>query len=69
MTVMSTEPERGEIVYVTADSAQWLRIEVPSGLFTPPTIDLHKPMSGPVTFYYAECFKLPVPAEAGKSPR
>jgi hypothetical protein len=63
---MSAEPvpARAEVVYVTGDSSAWLRLSVPSGLISPPTIELHRPLSGPVTFYDAESFRLPVPAEA-----
>ena len=63
-------PERTEVIYVTADSSQWLRLDVPFGLISPPTfelpktIDLLKPLVGPVTFYDAECFQLPVPPAA-----
>lgn len=43
---------------------RWLNIQHPDGLVTPPVIELHEPMAGPVAFYYAECYGLPVPLEA-----
>jgi hypothetical protein len=61
---LSTEPERGRVIYVTADSSQWLVIEYPFGLITPPTIELHRPLQGAVIFYYAQCYGLAIPAEA-----
>jgi hypothetical protein len=59
-----SEPERQKIVYVTADSSQWMVLDKQIGLISPPTIELHRPLVGPVTFYYAECYQLPIPPEA-----
>ena len=65
-----SEPERGRTVYVTSDGSQWLAIEYPFGLITPPTIELpetislHRPLVGPVIFYHASAYKLPIPPEA-----
>jgi hypothetical protein len=58
------DPERNRIVYVTADSSQWIVIDVPFGLITPPTIELHRPLVGAVMFYHASGHRLRVPAEA-----
>ena len=58
------EPERTRIVYVTADGSQWMRVDVPFGLITPPTFLLHKPLIGPVEFFDAESYNLSVPEEA-----
>jgi ribosomal protein L37E len=55
--------ERTEVFYVTSDSSLWLRVNVPHGLITPPTIELHKPMAGPVVFYHASSYKLRLPAD------
>ena len=60
-----SEPERSRVVYVTSDgTGQWLGIDVPFGMITPPTITIHRPLGGAVDFYYASCYKLPVPAAA-----
>jgi len=59
-----TDGSRHRTIYVTADSAQWMVIDVPDGMISPPTIDLHVPMQGSVQFYYAECYQLRVPKEA-----
>lgn len=59
-----SDPERTVAVYVTADSSAWARLSVPSGLITPPTIELYRPLAGPVVFYHASAHKLPVPPEA-----
>jgi hypothetical protein len=59
-----SEPERGRTVYVTSDGSQWLAIEYPFGLVTPPTIELHRPLQGAVAFYHASAYKLPIPPEA-----
>jgi hypothetical protein len=59
-----SDPERNRAVYVTADSGRWLAIDFPFGLITPPSIELHQPMAGPVTFYLAESYRLPIPPEA-----
>ena len=56
-------------VYVTREGGLWLSVRHPDGLIPPPTIELHKPMEGPVTFYFAECYGLPVPPEALAVPR
>jgi hypothetical protein len=56
-----SDPERNQIVYVTANSEQWVIINIPFGLISPPTIDLHLPQVGSVTFYHASGHKLPVP--------
>jgi hypothetical protein len=62
------EPERTNRIYVTTDSSQWIRLSVPFGLIAPPTIELHKPLEGPVTFYDSDGYNLKVPTEA-KRPR
>lgn len=51
-------------MYVTESGDQWLVLDVPRGVIAPPTIEPHRPMAGAVTFYWADCYKLPVPAEA-----
>jgi hypothetical protein len=61
-----TDPERIKVIYVTADSSQWLTIDMPFGLISPPTIELHKPLIGPVVFYHASAYQLRIPKEAGK---
>jgi hypothetical protein len=59
------DPERNKIIYVTADSSQWVVINIPFGMITPPTIELHIPLKGGVTFYYADCYpSLHIPSEA-----
>jgi hypothetical protein len=59
-----SDPERGTWIYVTADSRQWLKLDLPFGLIAPPILELHQPLAGPVLFYYAEGYQLPVPEEA-----
>jgi hypothetical protein len=59
-----SEPERNKVVYVTPDSSQWVVMDVPFGMIMPPTVELHKPLVGPVVFYWAEGHSLPVPKEA-----
>lgn len=56
--------ERIRIIYVTADSHRWIAVDTAHGLVTPPYIDLHQPHLGPVRFYDAESYRLPVPAAA-----
>jgi hypothetical protein len=56
-------------VYVTANGDQWLVLDVPRGVIAPPTIGSHQPTAGAVTFYWADCYKLPVPAEAAAAAR
>lgn len=61
-------PERSRVVYVTQDgTGRWLCIDVPSGLITPPTLTIHKPLEGPVEFFYAQCYGLTVPREAAEA--
>jgi hypothetical protein len=66
---MSTpEPERSRVVYVTPDSSQWLVLDIPFGLVAPPTISVHRPpLYGPVEFYHASAYNLPVPAGAERT--
>jgi hypothetical protein len=59
-----SDPERNRIVYVTSDSSLWLAIDVPFGMITPPTIELHVPLKGSVTFYHSSGYQLRVPEEA-----
>lgn len=60
-----TTETRTRVVYVTNETpARWLLIDVPMGLITPPTIELHKPLAGPVVLYHADSYSLPVPDEA-----
>jgi hypothetical protein len=61
---MNAEPERNRIVFVTSDSSLWLAIDVPFGMITPPTIELHVPLKGSVVFYNAESYQLRIPEEA-----
>lgn len=49
------------VAYVTADSSQWMVLESPDGLISPPTIELHQPQVGTVVFYYASCYELRIP--------
>jgi hypothetical protein len=58
------DPERMRVVYVTADSSQWMAVDVPFGLISPPTYELHRPLVGPVTFYDAKGHRLRIPREA-----
>lgn len=59
------EPARSRVVYVTNDgTGRWLVLDVPFGLVAPPTLEIHKPLEGPVEFFYAQCYGLPVPDEA-----
>lgn len=60
------DPERNVVIYVTADSSEWFRMDFPFGLITPPIIELHRPLAGAVRFYYAECYGLPVPEEVNR---
>jgi hypothetical protein len=55
---------RVRIIYVTPDSHRWMMLDVPDGLITPPHIDLHVPVVGPVRFYYAQSYQLPIPLAA-----
>lgn len=50
--------------YVTHDGSAWLNVQHPDGLVPPPVIELHRPLSGPVTFYFASCHGLAIPPEA-----
>jgi hypothetical protein len=60
-----SQPERNKIVYVTSDSLQWMILDAQEGLISPPMIELHRPLVGPVTFYYADCYdQLHIPPEA-----
>ena len=59
-----SDPERNRIVYVTADSSQWVVINVPFGLITPPTIELQRPLVGSILFYHASGYQLRVPVQA-----
>jgi len=59
-----SDPERNRVVYVTADGTGWLAVDFPFGLIPPPAFELHKPLAGPVEFLFAECYGLPIPAEA-----
>jgi hypothetical protein len=60
--------DRNSVIYVTnTNPAEWLRIDVPDGMITPPTITLHRPLVGPAEFYFADCYRLPIPAEARES--
>jgi hypothetical protein len=61
-----SDPERNRIVYVTADSSKWVAINVPFGLISPPTIELYRPLAGPVMFYHADGHQLRIPPEASK---
>jgi hypothetical protein len=61
---MSNEPERNKIIYVTADLSSWAILDEPFGLISPPTIELHEPQVGTVTFYNASSYQLHIPAEA-----
>jgi hypothetical protein len=56
--------ERNRVVYVTADQSDWLAIDVPFGLITPPTVELHRPLVGTVQFFYADSYRLAVPDAA-----
>jgi hypothetical protein len=56
--------ERNRVIYVTADASDWLAIDVPFGLITPPTIELHQPLVGSVEFYHADSYRLTIPKEA-----
>ena len=58
------DPGRGQWIYVTADSSEWLRVDLPFGLIAPPTITLHRPLAGPVEFFYADAYKLRIPEAA-----
>jgi hypothetical protein len=59
---IAEEPERGEWVYVTTETPpRVMRVDLPFGLIAPPTIDLHQPTVGPVTFYHASSYGLRVP--------
>lgn len=57
-----SDPERNETTYVTK-AGQVLYLNVPHGLVPPPMIDLHQPLAGPVTFFLAEAYRLPVPKQ------
>lgn len=52
------------VAYVTADSSEWMVLESPDGLISPPIIELHRPQVGAIKFYYASCYELRVPKEA-----
>ena len=56
--------ERNRVVYVTADQTDLVVIDFPFGLISPPILELHRPMAGAVQFFYAECYRLPIPEEA-----
>jgi hypothetical protein len=56
--------ERGRAIYVTQPAGEWVAIDLPFGLVPPPILELHKPMAGPVPFYHAEGYRLPIPKQA-----
>jgi hypothetical protein len=60
--------ERNQAVYVVPGQEPdlWLRIDFPFGMISPPTITLHRPLVGPVEFYHADSYRLPIPEEAGR---
>lgn len=58
--------DRFRAIYVTADLSQWAVIDTKHGLITPPTIDFQVPRVGPLTFYFASCYELKPPKEAGE---
>lgn len=60
---------RHKVIYVTSDSQHWTILDVPDGVVTPPTLTLHVPLAGPLEFYYADCYRLPYPAEAKEAAR
>lgn len=41
--------EQGGGVYL-----RWVTLDIPDGLISPPTIELHWPLFGPQTFHYAQ---------------
>ena len=47
------EPEKSEWVYQASDGRE-AKIIAPFGLIAPPTLALHQPSVGPVTFHYRE---------------
>lgn len=49
------------VAYVTADSSEWMVLESPEGMISPPMIEMHRPQVGTVIFYYASCYQLRVP--------
>jgi hypothetical protein len=55
---------RSKIIYCTMDSSQWLILTPPEGLVPPPVISMHKPLAGPVEFYHAAAYNIPVPDDA-----
>lgn len=60
------DDRRAEWVYATADGSQVLTVKVPFGLICPPTIDLHKPSVGPVTFFHADSYKIEIQPNAAE---
>jgi hypothetical protein len=59
------EPERNKVIFVTADSSQWMVVNIPFGMILPPTIEVIQPLlTDPVVFYYAETHRLRIPSEA-----
>jgi len=64
---VDVDPERNKIIYVTADSQQWVVINVPFGMIAPPTIEIAIPERGTVTFYHASGHRLRVPSEARRA--
>jgi hypothetical protein len=53
---MNDEPKRSKETYATADGSLALTVDWPFGLIAPPTIELYRPMVGPVTFYMTSCY-------------
>jgi hypothetical protein len=56
--------ERSSVIYVVPGTDQWISVNVEDGIVTPPTITFHRPLVGPVEFFYAEIYRLPIPKEA-----
>jgi hypothetical protein len=56
--------KRSKVVYCTMDSSQWAILEPPAGMISPPVISLQQPFVGPVEFYHASAYNLPVPDDA-----
>lgn len=54
--------------YVTKDGNLWMNVVHPPGLIPPPMFNLHRPFEGPVVFYFAQCYGIPIPPEATCEP-
>lgn len=57
------DPVRSQVTFATRDGSQALVVDAPAGIILPPVIEAHVPLRGPLVFYYASAYKIPVEPE------